>query len=210
MLVADILERISAKLAFTYINNIEVVFHDSRESINNAIGRSTECWEVAFASMGNSENRINIISPEQLENHSCHKEKEFNDIITHELTHLVVNDIANGSAIPIWLSEGLSNWLCTDNSHRKEELFYIDTSLLEKIGTPKGWKDMDSGNIYSLSYFLVDFLVGRFSLEKIKEILVSLDKHYYYPRFRNILKSVLGVSPEEIEELFVESITSKK
>src|SRR3989344_4804199 len=129
-LISNNLSKIVAKLDFPYTNEIEIIFHDSRESLNKAVGYSTQDWEVAFATMGNKENKINILNPSMLEKFSTHKESEFSDIMTHELTHLVINDVARGAAIPIWLSEGLSNWLCQENSFRSKELFYIETGLL--------------------------------------------------------------------------------
>lgn len=210
ILITGILDKITAKLNFAYTKEIEIIFHDSRKSFDKTLGRSTENWEVAFASMGNKENKINILNPKQIEKYSCHKKTEFTDIITHELTHLVINDIANGSAIPVWLSEGLSNWLCQDNDYRGKELFYIETDLLEKIGTPKGWGEMTNQNVYSISYFLVDFMINKFTLAKIKELINNLDKHYYFPRFQKILKSVLRVSSEEIELAFVKDLISQK
>ncbi len=209
-LIKGNLDKITAKLEFVYTKKIEVILHDSRDSLNKAIGRSTDEWEVAFASMGNQENKINILDPACLEKCSTHKESEFSDIMTHELTHLVINDIAHGAAIPIWLSEGLSNWLCQDNAFRSRELFYIETDLLEKTGTPMGWERMTSQNIYSVSYLLMDYMIRRFSLEKVKELLGSLDKHYYYPGFQKTIKKVLGVSPDNIETAFVEDLISSK
>ncbi|MDD4762040.1 MAG: hypothetical protein PHZ25_03410 [Candidatus Pacebacteria bacterium] len=209
ILVTGIFDKIMAKLDFAYSKEIEIIFYDSRKSLDKTLGRSTENWEVAFASMGNKENKINILNPERMEKFSCHKKTEFASIITHELTHLVINDIANGSAIPVWLSEGLSNWLCQNNDYRKKELFYIETGLLEKIGTPKGWEELINQNVYSLSYFLVDFIINRFTLVKIKELINNLDKHYYFPRFQKILKSILGVSSEEIELAFVKYLISQ-
>lgn len=210
ILITGILDKITAKLNFSYTKEIEIIFHNSRKSLDKTLGRSTENWEVAFASMGNKENKINILNPKQIEKYSCHKKTEFTNIISHELTHLVIGDIANGSAIPIWLSEGLSNWLCQNNDYRVKELFYIETGLLEKIGTSKGWGEMINQNIYSLSYFLVDFMINRFTLIKIKELINNLDRHYYFPRFQKNLKSILKVSPEELELAFVEDLISRK
>jgi len=45
---------------------------------------------------------------------------------------------------------------------------------------------------------------------RIKELISSLDKVYYYPRFEKIFFKVYGKDLNEIEELFVESLNKNK
>ncbi len=119
----------------------------------------------------------------------------------HELTHLIFNDMAKKSTIPLWLNEGLANYEASVTSISNDLLEkYIKKGnhillgdLLRMTAYPGG-KDMRE-LFYAQSEKLVEFLITQHGRKKFREFceLILEDKSFkkslldvYKGDFKNI------------------------
>jgi len=195
-----------AKIFPVKISNITVCVHNTRASYGKKLNKETEDWNIANA---NDNNRIDILSPEALLKESCHPKSDFLPTLTHEFSHLFAFRLAKGGAIPLWLNEGLSEYLAKQDQ-KVQGVLYIENNFCEKLGTMKGWDKYINYSAYQISALFVLFLIKKYSIEKIKELISSLDKVYYYPRFEKIFFKVYGKDLNETEKLFIDSINKNK
>lgn len=183
--------------------DVTVNVYSNRNNLNIRLGRKTEDWLVANASDKNNE--VDILSPLAMEKESSHDKKEFLQIIKHEFTHLFIQKIAKGKAIPKWLDEGLVQHIAKQNQ-TKQESIYIEKSFVKKLSTPKGWNEMLDYSAYYISAQFVQFLIKKFSFKKILELLTSLDENYYYHNFKAIFLKVYKKELSDVEDLFISEL----
>ncbi len=195
--------------AFRYVSNffkiktggIIINVFDSRANFNKSLGEKTADWMVGNC----NKNIINIFSPAAMGKQGNHKSSEFSTILTHELAHNFLDKLAKGKTIPIWLNEGLAAHIA--KQHRdSRKLYFIEESFCEKLGTCKGWDEHVAYGAYKIAAKFVDFLIKKYSFEKIKRLLKSLDEVYYYKNFRQLFFNVYGKTINETEIEFVKFI----
>lgn len=186
------------------IASVTVCVHNTRSSYNKRLQRETEDWNIANA---DDNNRIDVLSPEAFVKESSHSKKDFLPTLIHEFSHLFVFKLAKGKAIPLWLNEGLANYIA--GQKKINESIYIENNFCEKLGTMRGWDKYVNYSAYQISALFVRFLIKKYSIAKIKELISSLDKVYNYPRFEKIFFRVYGKTLNEMEELFIDSLNKK-
>lgn len=210
------LVRISSNILKVFNNTINIFnvgtldilirIHENRELFNKKIKRNnTPEWLVANAS---NNKEIDILSPNALKNESSHNSKEFLQIIKHELTHIFINELSKGAAIPKWLNEGLASFTAKQNQKLTEPI-YLEKDFCKKLSTPKGWNQYLDYGAYQVSALFVSFLIKRYKFEKILELLSSLDKNYSNIEFNKKFKKIYGFEIKQAEHNFLNFINKK-
>lgn len=194
-----------AKIFPVKILNIIVCIHDTRASYNKRLGKETEDWNIANA---DNNNRIDILSPKAFVKESCHPKTDFLPTLIHEFSHLFSFKLAGGNAIPLWLNEGFAQYVAGQDKKTKEPI-YIENNFCEKFGTLRGWDKYVNYSAYTISALFVRFLIKKYSLDKIKELISSLDKVYSYSRFEKIFFEVYQKELSEVEKLFIANLNNK-
>ena len=161
--------------------NITVRVYNNRLDFNKFLNRQTESWLVANTS---DNNEIDILSPLAMQNESSHSKNEFLPILKHEFTHLFIDNLAKGRAIPMWLNEGFAAYIAKQHQKNVEPV-YLEDNFCKKLDTQRGWNENVNFGAYTISALFVNFLIRKYSLVKIKQLMSSLDKHYYYNSFEN-------------------------
>jgi hypothetical protein len=184
------------------IPNITVNVYTTRSEFDKHLKTPTADWFVANAS---NNNEIDILSPLAMERESSHKKDEFLPILKHEFTHLFVRRVANGGAIPRWLNEGLSAYIAKQHQ-QKEKTIYIENNFCKKLSTPKDWDKNVKYSAYTIAALFVSFLIKKYSLLKIKKLLSSLDKNYYYQNFEKLFFKVYKINLNDVEKEFIKNI----
>lgn len=180
--------------------NVTVRIYGNRSDFNKQMGMTESAdWLVANAS---NKNEIDILSPIAMEKESSHKKSEFLQIIKHEFTHLFIQELAKGKAIPKWLNEGVASYVAKQNQIKKESI-YIEEDFCKNLSTPKDWDKRVNYSAYYISSQFVLFIIKKFSFKKIKELISSLDENYYHPSFKKIFFRVYKKELSEVEELFI-------
>lgn len=179
----------------------------TRKKYDKELNKKTELWDVA--NTNNQKNRICILHPEAFKKESNHPKSDFPLTLKHELTHLFIAKLSQKKAAPKWLNEGTAYYIAEQYSKTFEYNYYIEENFCEKLATPRGWKSFLGYGAYSISALFVYYLIETFSFDKVKDLFVSLDKHYYYPSFKENFEKVFGKSIEDMERDFVKYINEK-
>jgi len=102
----------------------------------------------------------------------------FQKSILHEYTHYIfgrmVNDLSKGTstAYPIWFQEGISEYVGNDRTIVEYSGFKL-VSLVDLV-TPEQWQAervQGDTNVYKQSYFAIKYLIDRFGVGIVKEII---------------------------------------
>jgi hypothetical protein len=105
--------QVTNEMGYSPEDRIRAVLCSSRASFERMTGGAFPEWGAAFAIP--SENLIILKSPRLVKGNT-----DFPEVVTHEVTHVIVHDFVGGKAIPRWLDEGFAmyeskEWK-TDNS----------------------------------------------------------------------------------------------
>ncbi len=182
--------------------NVVVRIYENRAEFDRHLKRRTADWLVANAS---DDGEIDILSPLAMERESSHDKNEFLPILKHEFAHLFVNRQTGGSAVPMWLNEGIASYVAKQHQNEKQSL-YIEENFCKKLSSSKSWNNHVNYSAYTIAALFVNFLIKKYSFLKIKELLTSLNKNYYYPSFKEIFFKVYGKDLNEMEILFTKEI----
>jgi hypothetical protein len=199
---------VSKAFSFVYktflikITNITVRIYNNRLDFNKFLNRQTESWLVANTS---DNNEIDILSPMAMQNESSHSKNEFLPILKHEFTHLFIDNLAKGRAIPMWLNEGFAAYIAKQHQKNVEPV-YLEDNFCKKLDTQRGWNENVNFGAYTISALFVNFLIRKYSLVKIKQLISSLDKNYYYNNFEIIFSRIYKKSLNEVEKEFIAEI----
>jgi len=180
------------------ISGITIRIYENRFLFDKRLKRETPEWLIANA----SEKEIDILSPLAIEKESNHQKIEFVQILKHEFTHLFLNKLAKGNIIPMWLNEGIASYVARQHKNDKVKLS-LEKGFCRKIGTKKGWDSNINNFSYTISALFVSFLIKKYSLGKIKELITSLHKYYNYSDFKKVFLSVYGKDLSEVETMFI-------
>ena len=133
-------------------------------------------------------------------------------VIYHEYVHAVIYNISEG-AIPTWLNEGIAlNLEGTSTNRRKDYLISHMRKggrlipLRDLHGSFMGLSDAPAKLAYSESYWATAFLINRYGLYRIKELLVRLSKR---DRFKEAFESIFMTSYTQFEKDWVMEVENK-
>ena len=188
------------------IPDVIVRVHKNRAEFDKQLGTKTANWLVANAS---DNGEIDILNPAAIEKESSHDKSEFLQILKHEFTHLFVDGLTNGKSVPKWLDEGLAAYIAKQHQNDKGPI-YFEENFCQKLDTPREWDNNVNYDAYTIAALFVDFLISKYSFDKIKELLSSIDKSYYYPNFKKTFLAVYQKELEDVEQLFISEINGKR
>lgn len=112
-------------------------------------------------------------------------EKDFEALIWHEMTHAVVGAIS-GRQAPPWIQEGLAEY--EENKIRPADniiflvavqtghLIPLDQLMSEQNVITENQDPITAGLFYEQSYSLVNYLIQKYGIFKIKQLLVEYSK----------------------------------
>ena len=185
--------------------DLTIRVYNNRNDFSERLGRKTEDWLVALA----SDKEINILSPDAIEKESNHNKKEFLQILKHEFTHFFISNFAKKKTIPKWLNEGLAAYVA--GQHKNEKIFFtINGRFCKKLSTTKDWNNEVKKGAYTISATFVSYLIKKYSLKKIKELLVSMKKDYSYSDFKNTFINIYKINLEDAENIFIKNVSLDK
>lgn len=197
-----------AKIFPVKIPDTIVRVHSIRADYDKKLKRKSPDWEIADASI---KNEINILSPSAFEKESPHSKKEFLPVLKHEFTHKFIIKLSGGlgwRSIPRWLDEGLAQCVSGQDKMSFLEVKEVKNGFCRDLSTGTGWFKRINLS-YTLSALFVRFLIKKYSAQKIKELISSLEKVYNYSRFEKIFYNIYGKSLSEMERLFIEDLNKK-
>jgi len=139
------------------------------------------------------------------------KELDLRSAATHEMTHAFVANLS-GARAPAWIHEGLAQYeqnkvlpidmLIFRAAIRTQALLPIDRLLSENLQMDK-MDPLEVSLFYQQSFRLVSYMVERFQMYRMKEILVKFKEG---KQAEQAIEEVLGISTAQLEKEWLASL----
>jgi hypothetical protein len=197
-----IYKRVADSFNLSNLPNISILFHTSRSSFDKSLGRKTQVWEVGNTSR---DNKIDIIHPDFFAKISSHADSEFEQILAHEIAHIFINRLASGNQVPFWLNEGLAMNIAgqVDRYKTGSDSMFIEARFTSHLATKQDWNERVDFGAYKIACLFTAFLIEKFTLNKILELIAKTEKNYYAPHFEESVLRIFGKSISDLENDFV-------
>ncbi len=197
-----VFKRVANLFNLLSLPNISVLFHTSRLSFDKSLGRKTQVWEVGNTSR---DNKIDIIHPDFFAKISSHADSEFDQILAHEIAHIFINRLASGNQVPFWLNEGLAMNIAgqVDRYKTSNDSMFIEGGFTSHLSTKQDWNERVDFGAYKIACLFTSFLIEKFTLNKIMELIAKTEKNYYAPHFEKSILLIFKKSISDLENDFV-------
>jgi len=194
--------RVADSFNLSSLPNINISFHTSRLSFDKSLGRKTQVWEVGNTSR---DNKIDVIHPDFFAKVSSHADSEFDQILAHEIAHIFINRLASGNQVPFWLNEGLAmNIACqVDRYKTSSDSMFIEGRFTSHLATKQDWNERVDFGAYKIACLFTAYLIEKFTLNKILELIAKTEKNYYAPHFEEFVLQIFGRHISDLENDFV-------
>lgn len=163
--------------------------------------------------------------PESIKTTKFEEEESYRKVLEHELMHKLTIKASNNN-MPYWFTEGLAvyfaNFPNEPKEHRKKSYYlnqYKDQAMdilkLEKANLEKMKDAKEIANYYDSAGMIVKFMVQKYGLKKVKEIVEALGEFPYQEgtgievdqeaikKFHQVLPKVLGKSVQDLNEEWI-------
>jgi len=195
-----IFTRVASSFNLIDLPKISILFHTSRSSFDKSLGRKTEVWEVGNTSR---DNKIDIIHPAYFTRISSHADTEFDQILAHEIAHIFINRTAFGNYVPFWLNEGLAmNVAGQVDRYKNGASMYVEENFTSHLASKKDWDDRVNFGAYKIACLFVAFLLEKFEMRKVLNLISKIEKNYYAPHFEKLFIDMFGISLASLEDEF--------
>jgi len=155
----------------------------NRKVINALLGKKTENWIIAWS----DKRDIFLLDKKNIEKESCHKysRETFEQRIKHELAHSFFEVLTNGSVFPLWLNEGVGEYLVRQEKKNKP------TKFKEFLKFYSTW-ELEA---YSESSLAIELLIKKFGKKRLLDLIKSLSKTKSKRDFEILFKRIYKEFP---------------
>lgn len=200
-IIKDIFD-IYNELKITFNDNLEYVnirIHNSRKKLNKFLGFEAKKWVIGNV---NENQEMDLASITLIEKEKYHKKEEFYSLLKHELSHLFINNLASSYNIPIWLNEGIAEYLSAEYHGIKKII--IPENFFENNIENSGWHKSVEKEImpYKISHYFIIFLLQKYDFKDLVEFIKTLNKKYNEKEFEENFKIIFKKDFKEIKKEF--------
>jgi len=165
--------------------NPNIILIPDRATFDLLQGRKSEDWGVGWQKAED----VYLLNPRNYQSESSHiySDEKYTALLKHELCHCFIEIITNRYYRPVWLNEGLAVFLSGQNKFHSKP-----TSL--KTFPFDDFYDKSGPGVYTKAGFIVEFLVKKFSKQKILKLLKQSKQFNSAEKFRKLFKQVYGLN----------------
>ncbi len=186
--------KITGDFKVNFSEKVRVYIYPDVTSFHKAIGHPEyPDWVVGTG----GDNELGMVSP--LNPGSAHTYQDLMKTVVHEFVHVVTRKVASGLGTKSkWLWEGLATYESKQYSTAVKDYLRTDISAnniptlseMEKAG------NVGFGNIkgYEFSYTIIDFMVNKYGMDKIIELVKSPDNYM----------GIFGISKDDFEKAWIQ------
>jgi hypothetical protein len=199
---ADAIPRLSRELGLHELKPLRVFLISDMEAFQKEIQVRLPSWGVAFALM---DNRVMLVDVKR----ATHAMNKLDNVIPHELSHLLVAQRVGGVGLPVWFVEGLAmwqarEWSLVENWRLMEAVWGHRAPTLNQVyvGLPReeprardayrvayvGFTERFDGQMDRIPGFL-DEVVRSGDFSSAFEVFWGENEFDYYTRFAVLLNS---------------------
>lgn len=187
VLIEDFFQKRSSAVITIYITRSETEYY-------KYASRAAPEWSQAVAFPDKNLVVLKIISAQDI--------KESARILLHELVHINLAARLQGKQIPVWLNEGLAQYLSADLLTFDDKIILANALAAKKI---LSFSEIDSLQKFSpskarLAYIqsksAVEFFIGRYGLDKLQLLILNCSK---YRSINEAFKKTVGYDTLDFE-----------
>ncbi len=178
----EVYKRVQDFFEFNIILNIKICFLYSVNEFNFFSRDKFEEWKCCFCG---SNNTIFIFSPSIIENLTIHKRSEFNQLLTHELSHIFYGNM-HFPRLGLF-DEGIATYLSFYNRNKniKNKITITENTLIKEY--PK------QREIYNLGFKVVNEILEKYNKLKLFEFLKRVQESDSEDKIKESFKEVIGI-----------------
>lgn len=162
-------QKISSFLADSLTHVVSVYAVDSEEEFHLLVGNSFPDWGIGCAIL--SQNLIILKSPLHFDYH-----RPLSELVTHELAHIFLGNLAKGVALPRWLDEGFAmhqsqEWQMGQDIAVARALLTGSLLRLSQIESVNAFRESKAQLAYTESFLAVSYLATEYGEDAIRELI---------------------------------------
>jgi len=177
---------------------IEVIYN--RAEFNGKLGYKTEDWVTAH-SFGD---KFIIFSQNAIEEYTTHRKGEFIPIISHETSHIFLKKMS--PQFSTWMNEGLAQNIAKQIQKQKIKQKNINHFVKNSLFKNSNYSRFIEKQGYEISYKLVNYLLNRYSKEKIFKLLAI--RYGFNRSAEKKFCKILGLKKDEVIHEFITVLRS--
>ena len=163
------LPRLMSEVGLTQLKPIEIIVTDDARAYDRALTHELPNWGVAFAILEEQRILVDV-------NKATRAYNSLDEVVPHELSHLLVRQRVPDAGLPIWFSEGMAQW-------QAREWSLVDSwQLMQGVFTGSAPRIMDldrqypadetrAQDAYRISYAAFTYLFEDVGFAKLPEFL---------------------------------------
>jgi hypothetical protein len=133
------------------------------------LGIKTPDWLIASAFT----NKFIIFEPSKIEKYTCHNKNEFEQLITHETSHILLKELNPNCCA--WMNEGIALNIAKQEKRKDIKSENISHFIKNSLFKNSKYETFISKQGYDISYRLIKFLLENYN----KKIMLGLFKIDY-------------------------------
>jgi hypothetical protein len=162
-------QKISSFLDDTLTHRVSVYVVDSDEEFRSLVGEGFPDWGIGCAIP--SQNLIILKSPLHFDYH-----RPLSELVTHELAHIFLGNLAKGVALPRWLDEGFAmhqsqEWQMGQDIAVARALLTGSLLRLSQIESVNAFRESKAQLAYTESFLAVSYLATEYGEDAIRELI---------------------------------------
>lgn len=174
--------------------NIQIELLCSRSEFDKALGKPTEDWLCGSIKKGT----ILIFHPNFLAKESSHKKKEFPQILTHEICHILIDQINHKSSW--WLDEGVAQYIADQKPTQKIPPTDINYFIKHQLFKNSDYDTFISHSGYQISYMVTNLLIKKHGKNTVIELLKIKPGKHMQKKFLAIINEDINTFLRDIRK----------
>jgi hypothetical protein len=167
------LPRLMLELGLVQLSPIEIVVTDDARDYDASLTHRLPNWGVAFAILDEQRILVDVHKAARAYN-------SLDEVVPHELSHLLVRQCVPNAQLPIWFSEGLAQWQARewslfDSWQLMQGVWTGSVPHVEDLGRQYPADEARAQDAYRISYAAFTDLFSEVGFAKLPEFLAAVE-----------------------------------
>ncbi len=167
------LPRLMAELGLTQLRPIEIVVTGDAREYDQTLSHELPRWGVAFAILDEQRILVDVQKATRAYN-------SLDEVVPHELSHLLARQRVPSASLPIWFSEGMAQWQArefsmVDSWQLMQGVWTGSVPHIEDLAREYPSDEMRAQDAYRVSYVAFTDLFADVGFTKLPELLSAIE-----------------------------------
>lgn len=167
------LPRLMAELGLEHLSPIEIVVTDDARAYDRSLTSELPNWGVAFAILEEQRILVDVHKATRAYN-------SLDEVVPHELSHLLARQRVPDAELPIWFSEGLAQWQAREWSlvdawQLMQGVWTGSAPRVDDLGRTYPGEEARAQDAYRVSYAAFTYLFEDVGFAKLPEFLSAVE-----------------------------------